>query len=482
MELAHFYRRHNQWIIPLGLCIGALILFFFRLGMPTLEPWDEAWYGAVAQTIVKSNNWVYLKWQGEPFLDHPPMGMWLMALSYTLFGVTEFSTRLPSAIAGVFTVLLMYLSALHLYQKKSIGVVASIILTTSVWYLLRVRSGNLDALLVFFFIGTFYSALRSKDEKKWFPISMMFFGCLMMTKTLIGAAMVPVLIFLNWQNIVNPKRWNALIFGIILFVIIVFPWYQAQFMLYPNFAEHHFKTIGMRNQSLFSYFIIHPKLPLYYLHMGVRKWYYLWIVAGLYSFLSLRWKSIKTASVFVWLICMIFPFLGSSKTELWHLIPVYLPLSLITSSGIYYFGNDVRKYVVSMLKRGAKTVTPFLSQSIYTFIYMCAFLTIGIMQFYILYPEVFPQYHYVSDSVDVGKNAKIHSRGKLYLNESFLPVIAFYSGKDTYSAGDIVDFWKSPQSINTSVIVGTWGIQRLKNEKLQSKTLYHNNSYYIITH
>ena len=113
---------------------------------------------------------------------------------------------------------------------------------------------------------------------------------------------------------------------------------------------------------------------------------------------------------------------------------------------------------------------------------MCAFLTIGIMQFYILYPEVFPQYHYVSDSVDVGKNAKIHSRGKLYLNESFLPVIAFYSGKDTYSAGDIVDFWKSPQSINTSVIVGTWGIQRLKNEKLQSKTLYHNNSYYIITH
>lgn len=482
MKLVCFLRRHSQLLIPLSLCISSSFLFFFRLGMPTLQAWDEAWYGAIAQEIVKSNNWLFLKWQGEPFLDHPPLGMWFMALSYTIFGVTEFSTRLPSVLAGIFTVLLVYLSALYIYKKKSIGVAAAIIMATSVWYLLRVRSGNLDALLTFFFIATYYTSIRSNYNSAWFPISMLFFGCLIMTKTLVGTSILPIIVFLNWQHLFLKKSWKYIIAGLIIFSVVVFPWYSAQYAAYLNFADHHFKTIGLRNQSIFSFFIINPSQPLFYLHMGVRKWYYLWIVATGYSILSLRWRSVKTASVFLWFIFMLFPFLGSEKTELWHLIPVYLPLSLITSSGIYYIGDDVRNYIVAIKNRCISVITSFLSKKNFNFVYVVAFLFMGVLQFSVLYPEIYPQYPYTSDIVDVGKNAKIYARGKLYLNESFLPIIAFYSGKDTYSAGDIIDFWKSNESANTSVVVGKWGIERLKNENINPKILYHNSSYYIITH
>lgn len=482
MKFTKFIKRYSHVLIPIFLCLSASILFLFRLGMPTLEAWDEAWYGAVAQTIVKSNNWIFLKWHGEPFLDHPPMGMWLMALSYTIFGISEFSTRLPSAIAGVFTVLLIYVTAVHLYKKQVIGVVSAVIMASSVWYVLRVRSGNLDALLVFFFIGTFYSSLRSKDNAVWFLITMLFFSCLTMTKTLIGTSMVPVIIFLNWRHLFSPRGLLYIVAGVIVFMVIVFPWYSAQYTAYLDFAGHHFKNIGLRNQSIWSYFILHPKQPLYYLHMGVRKWYYLWIIAFLYSIVRLRWKSVQSASVFLWLFCVIFPFLSSDKTELWHLIPVYLPLSLITASGIYYLGDETRRTIATVLKRSVPKPILFLSQRNFTIVYLCAFFIVGAIQFYKMYPEVYPRYPYTSDIVDVGKNAKIYSRGKLYLNESFLPIIAFYSGKDTYSGGDILDFWKSAESTNASVIVGKWGIDRLKNEKLHYKILYHNSSYNIITH
>ncbi|MCR4329723.1 MAG: glycosyltransferase family 39 protein [Candidatus Roizmanbacteria bacterium] len=482
MKLAQFFKRYNQLLIPLSLCIGASFIFLFRLGMPTLQAWDEAWYGTVAQTIIKSHNWVFLKWGGEPFMDHPPMGMWLMALSYIVFGVTEFSTRLPSALAGIFTILFVYLTGVHLYKKRSIGVAAAVIVATSVWYVLRVRSGNLDALLAFFFVATFYSSIRSKDESIWFPISMLFFGCLMMTKALVGISMIPVVVFLNWRHIFFRKSWIYIVIGLLVFASVVVPWYHAQFSHYSNFFDYHFKNIGLRNQNIWSYFNIQPKQPLYYLHMGVRKWYYLWVVALVYSSLSLRWKSAKTASVFLWFGCMLFPFFGSERTELWHLIPVYLPLSLITSSGLYYMGNDIRRFIVSVKNRGIRPVIIFLSQKNVNILYVSIFLFIGLFQLYKFYPEVYPQYPYISDIVDVGKNAKIYARGKLYLNESFLPVIAFYSGRDTYSAGDIIDFWKSNESADTSTIVGKWGIDRLKNENIHFKTLYHNSSYFIIMH
>src|SRR3989344_7602006 len=76
-------------------------LFFYKLGQTSLVSWDEAWYAEVAKNIMRSGSLINMTWNSHPYFDHPPAGYWLMALSYKLFGVNEFWTRFPSAIAGI---------------------------------------------------------------------------------------------------------------------------------------------------------------------------------------------------------------------------------------------------------------------------------------------------------------------------------------------------------------------------------------------
>src|SRR3989337_2128571 len=83
-------------------------IFFYRLDYNTLESWDEAWYASIAREMVKTGNFIQMVWNGKPYYDHPPLGFWLMAISYKLFGVNEFATRFPSAILGLFSIYLVY--------------------------------------------------------------------------------------------------------------------------------------------------------------------------------------------------------------------------------------------------------------------------------------------------------------------------------------------------------------------------------------
>ncbi len=125
-------------------------MYFFHVDYTPLSSWDEAWYASIAREILTANDWITLHFNGIPFYDHPPMGFWIMAIFYKVFGVSEFSTRLPSVLAGIGSSILIYKLGHGLFNKKIIGYIAALILSTSVWYVLRVRSGNLDSLFLFF--------------------------------------------------------------------------------------------------------------------------------------------------------------------------------------------------------------------------------------------------------------------------------------------------------------------------------------------
>ncbi len=100
-----FVRDHFYVIVLVTLFS---FLFFYRLGWNTLVSWDEAWYGSIAREMVKTGDYMNMMWNGNPFYDHPPMGFWLMAASYKLFGINEFTTRLPSALLGLCANIFMY--------------------------------------------------------------------------------------------------------------------------------------------------------------------------------------------------------------------------------------------------------------------------------------------------------------------------------------------------------------------------------------
>lgn len=456
--------------------------FFFRLDYLTLTSWDEGWYASISREMVKTGDFINMIWNGRPYYDHPPIGFWLMAVSYKIFGINELATRLPSAIMGLLSIILIYKVGVELFDKKVIGFVAALIMGTSVWYTIRVRSGNLESVFVFFYILAIYLSVKSSKNFKWFPAAMAAFGGLILSKTLVGfSAIIPIL-FINFNQLIKLKKnFIYLVLGAAALILVAYPWYYIHIQKYPRFLEEHFLNIGARNKTLSSFFQLNPVLPLFYLHMGVRKWYYLWIL-GL-GFLTVSFKFIKKNVFFLllWNAVILYPFLTTDKTHIWHLIPVYLPMSLITAAGIYYLG-ELGVKILKKIKPVKKLLKPYLV----SLFYLISFMVMAYIQIKIFYKEVIPASRYIPDDVDISKRAGKYNK-PVYLDDDFLPIAVFYTGKNPIPLISLPDekktmvkFFQSDEK-DFIMITRNWAVNNLDVENVPYEILENNNSFSIVT-
>lgn len=460
-------------------------LFFYHIDYNKLASWDEAWYGSISREIVKSNDFINLNWNGKPYFDHPPMGFWLMAGSQKILGTSEFSLRAPSALLGLFTIILIFALAKELFKNPLISFMSSLILGTSVWYVLRVRSGNLDAIFAFFYVLTIYLSIKSSRNFKFFPVTMGAFACLFLTKTLIGISALPLIIFTNWRQIMFRKNLSLVLIGISLFLIIVSPWYLYHLIKYPNFFNHHFVNIGSRNRNLTSYFdMTNFNQVMFYLHMGIRKWYYFWIFALVFILSTRLFFKKNVAFLLLWTITVLFPFLSSEKTEIWHLIPVYLPLSITTAYGLY----SLIEYSFDFIKK--LKITSFTYKRNLNTLYMtnlsffCLVCLVAVFQIKTFKDEVIPKSLYTSDEVDISLKLKKFDK-KIYFDDDFLPIAVFYSEKHLMPVSYIPSYktllglFKSKEK-DFVVVTRSWAVDGLKVNNLGYKVLAENKSFYII--
>ncbi len=95
-------------LLAFTLIIRALLLQFPDLIDPT-----ESRYAVVAQSMVQTGNWITpmlpLPEGDVPYLGKPPLHFWLTALSYDVFGIKAWTSRLPSFLD---ILLLLWLTAL----------------------------------------------------------------------------------------------------------------------------------------------------------------------------------------------------------------------------------------------------------------------------------------------------------------------------------------------------------------------------------
>jgi hypothetical protein len=61
---------------------------------------QEFLYAEVAREMVLRGEWLTLHLNGNRYLDKSPLFYWLIAIAYMVIGVSEFSARLPIALAG----------------------------------------------------------------------------------------------------------------------------------------------------------------------------------------------------------------------------------------------------------------------------------------------------------------------------------------------------------------------------------------------
>jgi 4-amino-4-deoxy-L-arabinose transferase-like glycosyltransferase len=130
-----------------SLFLLAALLFFFALGNYQLQGSTEARVAGIAMEMHLDNDWVTPRLFGEPFLEKPPLSLWLDATAIRVFGGTPWAVRLASAFAGLFSVMILYAMLRLFGRPKEIAWTAGILLATMASYWSNVRGVGEDALL-----------------------------------------------------------------------------------------------------------------------------------------------------------------------------------------------------------------------------------------------------------------------------------------------------------------------------------------------
>ncbi|MDB6052453.1 MAG: dolichyl-phosphate-mannose-protein mannosyltransferase [Pseudomonas sp.] len=123
------------------------LLFFVALGNHQLQGSTEPRVAGIAMEMHLDNDWVTPRLNGQPFLEKPPLSLWLDAGAIRLFGANTWAVRLASAVAGLLSLLALYGALRKLGRPVAIAAGAAVLLATMGSYWGNVRQVGEDSLL-----------------------------------------------------------------------------------------------------------------------------------------------------------------------------------------------------------------------------------------------------------------------------------------------------------------------------------------------
>src|SRR6516164_2788367 len=121
----------------------AAAVFLPRLGATRLWDDDETFFAQAAREMYERGDLVVPTFNQALFSHKPPFMYWMMIGAYHVFGVSEFAARLPSALFGIATVLLVWRLGRIIYSPV-VGFWAGMILATSLNFVVISRAATTD--------------------------------------------------------------------------------------------------------------------------------------------------------------------------------------------------------------------------------------------------------------------------------------------------------------------------------------------------
>lgn len=336
-----------------GFVLAAAAALLLLAGLGATDFWapDEPRYGQVAQEIRSfehgPSGLVLLHLAGEPYTQKPPLYYWLAALASAASGdrVSEVAARLPSALAGIATVMLTAALARRLVPGRLSPFCAGIVLLTTFRFAHLARRAQLDvlltgcetaAMLAFWQIDARLraGAPRPTGGVVAFHLAL---GAAALTKGPVG--WLPVLaigVYLAWEGRARDLPRLLPVWGLLLSVGPVLVWIGGATALAPGgfFREAVVENLAGRFLSASS----HVRPLYYYLYQlpaDALPWTLLWPVVAWHGVRALRGGAEERRPwrlLFAWVgVPLIVLSLSSGKRGL-YLLPVFPALSLMTGA------------------------------------------------------------------------------------------------------------------------------------------------------
>lgn len=328
--------------------MAALTAPFWDLSHPLWEV-DDARYAEVPREMVASGDWAAPTLNELPYVEKPPLGYWLTAASYSLFGVNEAAARLPLALLALLGILGTYWLGGWLFSRSA-GECAALALSSSALYFFLAHYITPDMGLTVFLLWSTALILRTilkPDDARWAaPAAWACAALAFLSKGLIGIVfpagwtVLCLLLIPAWRSKALPLLRPA---GPALFLLLAAPWLAAMENRHPGFlhvffVEQHFQRFtSMKYNRPGPWYFFALLLPLELLPWTAHAF-----SGAVASFKELRRGEPRGASLALWAV-MIFAFFSISNSKLaTYILPVFPHLCLLAGRTLSLRNNGAQ--------------------------------------------------------------------------------------------------------------------------------------------
>lgn len=338
----------------LFLILFAALISFAGLHCREIYSGDESRVAGISVEMFLESDYLVPHLNDQAFLEYPGLYYYLQCLAFKLFGIHDYSAKLPSALALFGSALVCFWLVLRLNRKPQAALLSSIFLLTSAQFWANGRTCMVDILLAFFILVSLYGFISWDGCRRnigWFLLFALGMGAGVMTKGLTGL-LFPIAVAGAWSLICDLEkrkfdylRYAVLAAGLLLSLIPVGIWCHE---LYVRKGEEAFWTVfWVNNFGRFYGEQGDHVVPFYYYLKRIPEWFQPYLILlpfGLW-YAAVKVKRERNKDLLFLLCYFVVPYLiltlASSKRQV-YLLPLTIPAAILCGNFVAAIWSNIR--------------------------------------------------------------------------------------------------------------------------------------------
>ncbi len=183
---------------------------------------DPAQYADVAARLVRTGDWLHLRDLNGPFINKPPLAMWLQAAVMQVLGPTAVAARLPSVLLVLLLAFATWRLGVELVGRE-VGRRAALFVLCSVPAFVMVADPKVDLALTTFSALAVAAFLAARRRSGWVMAGWACTALAVLSKGPVGVVLVAVPVVVS-----RPTRTGWHLVGGLLALVVAAPFYLAQ--------------------------------------------------------------------------------------------------------------------------------------------------------------------------------------------------------------------------------------------------------------
>ncbi|MBX7222369.1 MAG: glycosyltransferase family 39 protein [Blastocatellia bacterium] len=323
----------------------------------------DAVQAQISRTMLATGDWVTPHLNGIAYFEKPPFKYWMIATSFSIFGVSDWAARLPIMLGVIALCWITFRFGAWAFSERA-GLFAGLVLSTSIGLFLFTRILIADSLVTLTVALALWAFLRALEEpekgsRRWMVLVSVSVGIGVLLKGLIAAVFPAGVMFVYLVvtgELFRRATWKKLypVTGLAVFLLVAAPWHVVATLRNPPFFDFSMTSTPGHYRGFFWFFFFNehllrflgrrhprdyntvPRLWFWLLHL---VWFFPWS-AFFPSWAKLSWTRTPATRAerarllaLCWIGFVMF-FFTFSTTQEYYSMPMYPAVALLLGCGM----------------------------------------------------------------------------------------------------------------------------------------------------